>query len=205
MKKGWLSVIIPAYNPPMEYLRKIMDALQMQMAEYPNVEIVVVDDGSAEDLAWARDYPNVKYRRKRNAGAGAARNTGLGMAKGEYITFIDADDEIHDNYLAVIFGNMRQGYDWVSYDWTCDNHKEWALQTKEPLMINCAVWAYSFRADFIGDTRFVESMKTGSDVDWLHRLLTEESKHKHDHAIFYNYRWMGNEDSLCHRKLRGEL
>lgn len=205
MKNDWLSIVIPAYNPPIKHLRRIMDALKAQMAEYPNVEIVVVDDGSADDLAWVREYPNVKYRRKRNAGAGAARNTGLGMAKGEYITFIDADDEIYDNYLSVIFGNMREGYDWVSYDWLCDTHKEWAKQTNEPLMINCAVWAYSFRADFIGDKRFVENMKTGSDVEWLHRLLTDESKHKHDHSVFYNYRWMGNDNSLCHRKLRGEL
>ena len=72
-------------------------------------------------------------------------------------------------------------------------------------MINCAVWAYSFRADFIGDLRFDESMKSGSDVDWLHKLLTENSKHKHDHTVYYNYRWAGNDESICHRKLRGAL
>lgn len=205
MKKDWLSIIIPAYNPPGGYLRKMLDAITAQMSEYPNVEIVIVDDGSDESLAWTKEYANVKFRRKRNAGVAAARNTALKMATGEYIAFLDADDEIFDNYLSTIFGNMRDGYDWVSYDWLCDNHKEWALQTKEPLMINCAVWAYSFRADFIGDLRFDESMKSGSDTVWLHQLLTDDSKHKHDNTVFYNYRWAGNDNSICHRKLRGAL
>ena len=205
MKKNFLSVIIPAYNPPGEYLRKILEALKVQMADFQNVEVIVVDDGSAENLAWVKEYPFVKYKRTKNKGVAAARNTGLKMATGEFITFIDADDEIFSNYLHTVFGNMLAGYDWVSYDWLCDNHKEWAKHTNEPLMINCAVWAYSFRADFIGDLRFDETMKHGSDVVWLHQLLKDDSKHRHDHTVFYNYRWIGNDDSICHRKLRGEL
>lgn len=204
MKKDWLSVLIPAFNPPGEFLQDIIETIYAQMKEYPNVEVIIVDDGSAESIEWVKDCPFVRFKRTKNRGVSAARNTLLGMATGEYIAFIDADDEIYDNYLSVIFGNMREGWDWISYDWECDRHKEWAIQTKEPLMINCAVWAYSYRADFIGKTRFDPALRTGGDVEWLHRLLTEDSRHKHDHSVFYNYRWMGNDDSICHRKLRGE-
>ena len=203
MKQGLLSIIISAYNPG-EWLRGILESIKAQMVEYPDVEIIVVDDGSAENLKWVKDY-GAKYKRQKNKGAGVARNTGLGMATGEYIQFLDADDEIYDNFLSIVFSNMRDGYDWVSYDWECDKHKNWALQNKGELAINCAVWAYTFRTDFIGDARFDGSMKYGSDILWLRSLLYDDCKHKHDSRIFYNYRWCGNNDSICHRKLRGEL
>lgn len=205
MKKDFLSIIIPAYNPPGDYLRKLLEALAAQSADYPDFEVIVIDDGSEESLAWVKEFPFVRFRRKRNMGVGAARNTGLMLARGEYIAFLDCDDEILENYLAVVFENMREGYDFVSYDWLCDHHQEWAVQAKGSLMVNCAVWAYSFRADFIGDARFREDMKCGSDVKWLKRILRDDCKHKHDNRVFYNYRWMGNDNSICHRKLRGEL
>ena len=202
MKKGWLSVLIPAYNPG-PYLKDILDSVINQMKEYPKVEIVVVDDGSTEDLSWVKDYP-VKYRRKRNGGEPSARNVCLSMAKGEYIQFLDADDDIYPNFLSVVFDNMTKGYDWVSYDWECDRHKEWALQNENTLMVNCAVWAYTFRTDFIGEEKFDETMKIGCDIDWLMRVL-KDTNHFHDHRIFYNYCWARNENSLCHKKARGEI
>lgn len=204
MKKGLLSVLIPAYNPPHDCLGRILDSLKAQMKQHPDVEIIVVDDGSVDDLSWVKNYPHCVYIRNEWTGECHTRNTLLDAADGEYIAFIDADDEIYDNYLSVIIGNMREGCDWVSYDWECDRHKEWALQNIGQLMINCAVWAYSFRADFIGDMRFDESYRTGGDQEWLGRLLRDDCKHKHDHSIFYNYRWMGNEMSMCHRQQRGE-
>ena len=204
MKKDWLSVIIPAYNTG-KWVRGQLNQLKAQMSEYPNVEIIVVDDGGSEDMGWVKDYPNAVLKRKRNGGAASARNAGLDLAHGEYITFLDSDDEIYDNYLSIIFENMRAGWDWVSYDWHCDGHKEWAEQTNDPLMINCAVWAYSFRAEIIGDNRFIEKMVLAEDQEWLHRVLKPDCKHFHDHRIFYNYRWIGNDNSVVHRYLRGEL
>ena len=204
MKKGWLSIIIPAYNPD-EWLKKMLDSIKAQMKGYPDVEIIVVDDGSKNDVSWLKSYDGIKYKRQRNKGAAAARNTGLGMVTGEYIQFLDADDEIYDNFLPVVFANIREGYDWVAYDWECDKHKEWALQNKGELAVNCAVWAYTFRTDFIGNSRFDASMNYGSDIVWLRENLRDDCKHRHDHSIFYNYRWDGNDNSICHRKLRGEL
>lgn len=204
MTKDLLSIIIPAYNPD-DWLRGILETLKKQMIQYPSVEIIVVDDGSTVDVSWVKEYPNVRYSFKDNGGEPTARNHGLEMVTGEYITFIDCDDEIYDNYLAVVFENMRAGYDWVSYDWECDRHREWAVQNKNTLMVNCAVWAYSYRTEFIGNTQFDNSLKLGCDVEWLGRLLRDDCKHCHDHRVIYNYRWNGNENSLCHRKLRGEI
>ena len=205
MTKDMLSIIIPAYNPDEKRLRGILEALKAQTGDY-NVEIIVVDDGSDKRLNYVKEYPNVVLKRfTKNKGCSSARNAGIALAKGEYIGWLDADDEITGDYIGIVFENMRDGYDWVSYDWTCDGRKEGAVQNKGTLMINCAVWAYSFRADMFGTERFNEDMKVGSDVDWLKRVLKPEQKHKHDHRIYYNYRWNGNEKSLCHRKLRGEF
>ena len=205
MKKGMLSIIIPAYNPDEQRLRGILDTLAQQSAGY-DVEIIVVDDGSDRRLNYVKEYPNVVLKRfNKNRGVSAARNAGLALVNGEYIGWIDSDDEIIGDYIGIVFGNMREGYDWVSYDWTCDGHKGWAFQNVGELWINCAVWGYSFRADIIGDERFDEAMPTGSDLCWLKKVLKPEHRHMHDGRIYYNYRWAGNDDSLCHRRMRGEI
>ena len=204
MKQDAFSIIIPTYNAP-DGLRRLLESLKRQMVEFPQTEIIVVDDGGNDDLRWAKEYPNVTLHRQRNAGAAAARNKGLDLADTEYVAFLDSDDEIFDNYLPTIYGDMREGYAWVSYDWLCDGHKEWAKQTDDPLMINCAVWAYCFRADLIGDKRAPEHMVLAEDQAWLHMVLRDDVKHKHSPEIFYNYLWIPNTNSVVHRYLRGEL
>lgn len=206
MTKDFLSIIIPAYNPDETVFRRLLATLNEQIGDRDNVEIVVVDDGSDIGLSLiVSEYKHIVYVRQINLGEPSARNTGIELAQGEYIQFIDADDEIIGDCVSIVLENMRQGYDWVSYDWKCDNHKEWAQQTSDPLMINCAVWAYSFRAEMFKTQRFNPSLRLGCDTDWLGRALKPEQKHMHDHRIFYNYRWCDNENSLCHRKIRGEI
>ena len=207
MKKDTFSIIIPTYNCP-DGLARILESLRPQLVEFPQTEIIVVDDGGNDDLRWVRDFPNTTLYRQRNGGAAAARNKGLDLAQEsgtEYIAFLDSDDEIYSNYLPTIYGDMRAGYAWVSYDWLCDGHKEWAKQTDDPLMINCAVWAYCFRSDLIGDKRAPEHMVLAEDQAWLHMVLRDDVPHKHSPEIFYNYLWIPNQNSVVHRYLRGEL
>ena len=205
MKQDAFTIIIPTFNCP-EPLRKILDALKMMMADFPQTEIIVVDDGGKDDLSWVRKYPNTTLYRQRNGGAASARNRGMDLADTEYIAFLDSDDEIYLNYLSTIYGDMREGYAWVSYDWLCDGHKEWAKQRpEEPLMINCAMWAYCFRADLIGDKRIPEHMVLEEDQFWLKSVLRADVKHKHSNVVFYNYLWGPNTNSVVHRYLRGEL
>ena len=205
MKKDAFSIIIPTYNCP-EPLRRILDSLKAQMVEFPQTEIIVVDDGGQDVLDWVRDYPNTTLYRQKNGGAASARNRGMDLADTEYIAFLDSDDEIFSNYLPTIYGDMRDGYAWVSYDWLCDGSKEAAQQRpEEPLMINCAMWAYCFRADLIGNKRVPEHMVLAEDQAWLKSVLRADVKHKHSPVIFYNYLWVPNVNSVVHRYLRGEL
>lgn len=202
---GMLSILIPAYNPDETVLRGILASLNRQMAQYPDVEIVIVDDGSADAPLYVREYKGVVYARQPNMGEPVARNTLLALARGEWFTFIDCDDEISDDYLSVVIGNMREGWDWVAYDWTCDGSRQGAYQNVGALVLNCAVWAYSFRNGFYGDEQFNPELRLGCDTDWLGRVLKDNHRHKHDSRVIYNYRWSGNDDSLCHRKMRGEI
>lgn len=86
-----VSVIIPAYNAA----RHIAEALDSVLAQdYPALEVIVVDDGSADETVdiVARYGAPVRLLRQANAGAAAARNRGLEAASGAYIAFLDADD-----------------------------------------------------------------------------------------------------------------
>ena len=204
MTKDFLSIIIPVYNTA-PLFHRLMEQLKPQAEDHPNCEIIVVDDGSTdEDLSWVSDYPRVISRRQRNCGAASARNVGLELAQGEYITFIDSDDQIYPDYMDIVLENHRAGYDWVSYAWNGDG-KLVTWHNSDPLMVNCGCCMYSFRSDLIGDERFNERYNVREDQEWLLRVLRDDCKHKHDRRVIYNYTWEGNNTSLSHRFLHGAL
>lgn len=94
MQEKLVSVIIPVYKVE-KYLDQCVTSLVNQT--YKNLEIILVDDGSP-DLSgamcdtWAEKDNRIRVIHKQNAGAAAARNTGLEIATGEYIGFVDSDD-----------------------------------------------------------------------------------------------------------------
>ena len=91
-----LSVIIPVYNAA-NYLRKCLDSVAGQ--DLKDIEIICVDDGSADDSAGILAEYDVKVIRQENHGQGYARNRGLEQASGEYVYFMDADDELADEKI----------------------------------------------------------------------------------------------------------
>jgi len=88
---GLVSVIVPTFNYA-EYITYCIDSVLNQT--YRNIEVIVVDDGSTDDTQpILKEYGNrIRCIKKENAGLSAARNTGLDLAKGEYIQFLDSDD-----------------------------------------------------------------------------------------------------------------
>jgi glycosyltransferase involved in cell wall biosynthesis len=90
MSTPTISVIIPAYNAE-RYLDQALDSVFSQTLQ--DFECIVVDDGSTDstsEIAARRE--RVRTLRQDNQGASAARNTGIGAARGEFLTFLDADD-----------------------------------------------------------------------------------------------------------------
>lgn len=96
-----VSVIMPVYNSE-KYIRKAVESIQHQSEK--NIQIILIDDGSTDhsgDICdqMAREDPRVLVVHQKNAGICAARNTGLKVAQGEYITFCDNDDEFLEGFI----------------------------------------------------------------------------------------------------------
>lgn len=101
MLKPLISVIVPVYNTQ-DYLARCIDSIIGQT--YSNLEIILVDDGSSDKSPNICDnYALIDNRilvvHKTNGGISHARNYGLDLAKGEYVTFIDSDDFIHPKFM----------------------------------------------------------------------------------------------------------
>ena len=100
MKKR-LSLIIPTYNCA-EYLDETLMSVLSQLPE--DCELIVVDDGSADGTAellrkYEGRYDGLRITMKENGGVSSARNTGLDMAEGEWVAFIDCDDVLKDGFI----------------------------------------------------------------------------------------------------------
>ena len=103
-----ISVVIPIYNSAL-FLRRCIDSILGQTLQ--DMEIVLVDDGSTDDSGvlcdeYAEKYQNIKVYHKQNEGASQARKYGLSKAQGEYVTFVDSDDIVEDDYLERLYHAM---------------------------------------------------------------------------------------------------
>lgn len=104
-----ISIIIPIYNAEKD-LRRMLDSVLAQT--YTDLECILVDDGSTDgSFGICRDYEKRDSRflafSQGNGGVSSARNRGLELAKGDYITFLDADDSIPGNYLDELLSACR--------------------------------------------------------------------------------------------------
>lgn len=95
-----ITIVIPAYNSANTISRTLASIAQQQR---PEVEVVVVDDGSEDDIEGVVKncaIPNVRFLRQANAGASDARNSGATLANGTYLTFLDSDDLLEPTWCA---------------------------------------------------------------------------------------------------------
>ena len=115
-----LSVIIPAYNVEI-YLTRCLDSVIGQT--YKNLEIIIVDDGSTDDSGkiadqYAAQDDRIHVIHQENRGLGSARNRGLDIASGDFITFVDSDDWLALNaYETAIYLMKCTGAEIVSFQW----------------------------------------------------------------------------------------
>lgn len=102
------SVVIPLYNKEHYIEATLRSVLSQTCTDY---EVIVVDDGSKDDslaLAWKFESERVRIIHQENQGVAVARNTGILNARGEFICFLDADDEWRPEYLSAIQGLTEQ-------------------------------------------------------------------------------------------------
>ena len=99
-----VSIIVPVYNVA-NYIGECLDSLLNQT--YRNIEIILINDGSSDESEKiCKEYlvndPRIKYVYQDNAGLSMARNRGIDLATGEYLTFVDSDDYIKDYMIEVM-------------------------------------------------------------------------------------------------------
>jgi len=168
-----ISAIIPTYNAA----RFLPDAIaSIRGQEYPNLEIIVVDDGSTDDTPRAiASLSGIRYLRQANRGPAAARNAGIGASRGELLAFLDADDLWTPDHLSVLLAPLvadpqaRFSWGWTKWVW-CEEHSgefcERQVQYEDyPL---CLIPAGLFRREAFAETGlFAEGMLMAEDTDWV--------------------------------------
>ena len=101
MNSPLVSIIVPIYNAS-SYLRRCIESILVQSC--PNIELILVDDGSTDGSgtiadSFAEKDKRVSVLHKPNGGVSQARNMGLSRAKGEWVSFVDSDDAINADYV----------------------------------------------------------------------------------------------------------
>lgn len=107
-----ISIIIPVYNVE-KYLDECIQSCINQT--YKNIEIILIDDGSSDKSAeickeYAELDSRIIFKSIPNSGVAHARNVGIGISNGSYITFVDSDDFIDEKYCEVMY-NLLVDYD----------------------------------------------------------------------------------------------
>lgn len=104
-EEALISVIVPVYNGQ-AYLAACIESIEKQT--YRNLEIIIVNDGSTDDTGTIcsrlkEQHPNIRLLTLHDQGVSAARNAGIGEAKGAFVTFVDADDRLRADMLETLY------------------------------------------------------------------------------------------------------
>jgi glycosyltransferase involved in cell wall biosynthesis len=182
-----VSIITPVYNGA-KYLDDLIRSVQTQ--DYPNIEHIIIDDGSQDDgatVAVLRKYPHLRWWSRENRGQYATMNEGLDAAQGDYVCFISADDLIMPGAIQSVIQtfNNHPGYNGVSgltHFITADGLPypiKFPFQTA-PLkyyayyshVAHCSL--YVFREWLLKEKLlFDPSLKYVGDYDWLLRVIAK--------------------------------
>lgn len=164
-----LSIIIPYYNAE-PYTSELLDVLAPQITD--EVEVIVIDDGSKVPFETKHGF--VAVVRQQNKGCSSARNCGIDKTIGEYISFIDADDLVSNNFVSRILEKTKDGPDIIELSWKSLNGNMWnidaRLSNENTRLSNPSVCTRVFKRSFIGDIRFNENKDSTEDEDFSRRL-----------------------------------
>lgn len=177
-----ISVIVPVYNVE-KYLPRCIDSILSQT--FTDFELILIDDGSPDNSGkicdeYAEKDSRVRVFHKPNGGVSSARNLGLDKASGEWITFIDSDDYIEQDFLDIPSGVaedlLLQNYKFIKNGEckkyvnpkfvTPTNEVQKIINRNIDKLIFRVPWAKFFRRKIIIDNRisFIEGIKVGEDT-----------------------------------------
>ena len=174
-----ISIIVPVYNVE-KYIENCLDSLLKQT--YENFEIILIDDGSTDSSLTICGFyelkdPRVVVYSQKNQGVSIARNRGLSIAKGSYITFVDSDDIVDSRYLEILYRNIKtENADISMCTWTHNitsaiddksiitwNVEETFFQYLRAHIINGNVYAKLYKRRILENVKFKEKLRIGED------------------------------------------
>ena len=207
-----LSLIVPVYNVA-PFLPRFLESLGT--LEASTAEILVIDDGSTDDCPgllaeFERRHPHARVVRQPNAGLSAARNTGLGLAKGRYVAFADSDDWFDAGYyerllglcvthdLDMAVGNATYHFEGRQADYPVfrDSPASGVVRGADFLRARLRsrtllhmVWMHVYRRALVEalGLRFVVPF-IHEDVPWTTRMLLASERLMYDETPGYHYR-----------------
>lgn len=207
-----ISLILPVYNVE-AYLGKCIESCLNQDLPQSEYEIIIVIDGSPDkSIEVARRYQeknaNIRIVERENGGLSAARNTGLKVAKGEYVWFIDSDDYITNNCIGSICNEMtQQGLNALWFRWKNKNdfHKDIPLYDcticKEDYQIYNGIefmntimgiyyfaWSFIYNRNFLLNNKFLfQEGLFYEDTEFAFRVLPYIERIKLYNNVCYTY------------------
>ena len=240
-----LSIIVPIYNVA-PYLRKCVDSLLAQ--DISDYEIILVDDGSTDDSGaiadeivkeamgngqWAIDNesnrqspiansPTLRVIHQENAGLSAARNTGIAVAQGEYIMFVDSDDYLQPNVLGTLmeqverdkldvlrfrYQNVRESGDAFAPYKDMTNYNDYSSTPTDGLtFLNERMGTQCYAVQFLVRREIVllEQFTPGiyfEDTDWTPRMLLRADWVASTDFVVYNYLWREGSITLSQKDI----
>lgn len=186
-----LSVVTPYYKTLKE-TQELAKILVPQLTE--QTEWIIIDDGCNEK-ELDKIQAKVIHLDKNSGGASKPRNVGLDNAKGKYITFIDSDDLVSDDYISKILETIKKNTDIIYISWKSKVHN--VKMVNNPPRWNCAVWCRVYKRDIIGSIRFDESLVVAEDWKFNQQIKYNTSAGIRKTLYYYNN---GREGSLINRK-----
>ena len=198
-----VSIITPSYNSAL-YIKNTIASVQAQTLR--DWEMIIVDDGSIDNSAdiirdIAINDSRIKLIQKENGGSASARKVGLSLAQGEYIQFLDADDQIEKDKLRRQIALMQKQQLQVSYtDW-CFIHSDGKREQLQGLNFNrlrvhlfwgtlfgaLPVHAFVYRRDFLKehDITFNSEIQEREDWNFHIHILSHHPRIKRIKGYFF--------------------
>ena len=192
-----LSIIVPAYNAE-KYINECVDSILENSGEsLDQTEIIIINDGSTdhtiEKLEKYKGYKNIHIYTTKNHGVSAARNYGIKLAKGNWITFIDADDKVTEGFIDVCNLNVKEEISLVIL-----NYKDELPPAKKELIKKTLSAQNFFAAPFLKlySTNFLKQKQilfdsriiVGEDLLFNLSTILKSKKIEYKNIKYYRYR-----------------
>lgn len=203
MRENLVSIIVPIYNCS-SVLDRCLRSISAQ--SYQDYEVILIDDGSTDESGtickrYVLADERFRYVRTENQGVSAARNRGLDMSTGEYITFVDSDDWLEEGFLTIMQEHIQKSM----ADIVCCCFKKCSFEDVEEFKVESvllrpdealdgfssyyytSVWAKLYRRTTLHDLRFAVDIAYSEDTLFYTEAVLGSKKIEWISDCLYNY------------------